>query len=137
MMTYRAHSRYVLIAGVAAICVALLGWWSLQHADLAALLFLGLAAVLLFFALRGIGSRVEADAAGITVQRPLAQPLRIQYRQVAQVTEEGRVQRVLVLLYYPLGEDGLLDLQALRSLALPALEEQSELLAVLQAKTPR
>jgi hypothetical protein len=137
MMTYRTHSRYLLMAGIAAVCVVLLVWQLLQGVDLAALLFLGVAVALLLVALRGIGSRVEADAAGITLLRPLARPLRIQYRQLIQATEEGRVQRVLVVLYYPLGADGLLDLQALRSQALPALEEQMELLTVLQTKTPR
>lgn len=137
MMTYRAHSRYVLIAAIAAGCAALLGRQLLQQMDVAALLFLGAAAAILFFALSGIGSRVEADALGITLLRPLAQPLRIQYRQLMQVTEEGRLQRVLLVLYYPLGADGLLDLDSLRSQALPALEEQMELLTVLQTKTPR
>jgi uncharacterized membrane protein YfcA len=136
MMTYRAHSRYVLIAGVAAICVALLGWVLLQGYDLATLLFFIFAALLLLLALRSGASRVEADAVGLTLFRPLAQPQRIHYRQVAQATEEGRVQRVIVILYYPLGADGLVELDAMRSLALPALEDQIELLHVLQTKTP-
>ena len=136
MMTFRAHSRYVLMAGIAAICTALLGWQLWQQVELSTLLFFGFAAGLLFVALRGVSSRVEADAAGITLMRPLGSPLRIQYRQLLQVTEEGRLQRVLVVLYYPVNDNGLLALDALRSQALPALEEQMELLALLQAKTP-
>ena len=136
MMTYRAHSRYVLIAGVAAICVALLGWVLLHGYDWGTLLFFTFAVLLLLLALRSSASRVAVDAVGLTLFRPLAQPQRIHYRQVAQEPEEGRVQRVIVILYYPLGADGLVDLGAMRSLALPALEDQMELLHVLQSKTP-
>ena len=136
MMTYRAHSRYVLIAGIAAICVALLGWRLLQGYDLGMLLFLSFGAVLLLAALRGAGSRVEVDALGLTLFRPFGAPLRIHYRQMAQATEEGRVQRVIVVIYYPLAPDGLVDLDNVRSQALPALEDQTELLHVLQTKMP-
>lgn len=136
MMTYRAHPRYVLFAGVAGICVALFGWWLLQGYDLGTLLFLCIGLGLLFTTLRSAGSRVEADALGLTLFRPLAPPLRIHYRQVAQATEEGRIQRVIVVIYYPLGADGLVDLDTVRSQALPALEDQVELLHVLQTKMP-
>jgi hypothetical protein len=139
MMTYRANAFYLLLAGIAAACVALLGWWLLRSSDLGTVLFFCLGLGLLLLALRNAGSRVEADALGLTVFRPLAAPLRIQYRQIAQVTEESRLQRsmkAIVVLYYPLGADGLVDLEDLRSQALPALENQTELLHVLQTKTP-
>lgn len=136
MMTYRPHPRYVLIAGVAAICVALLGWWLLQSYDLGELLFLSIGLAILLLALRGAGSRVEVDALGLTLLRPLSAPLRIPYRQIAQATEEGRIGRVIVVIYYPLAADGLVDLDNVRSQALPALEEQAELLHVLQTKMP-
>ena len=137
MLIYRPHPRYVLMAGIAAVCLALLGWQLLGRADLGLLLFFGVALGLLFFALRGIGSRVEVDALGLTLFRPLSPPLRILYRQIVQVTEEGRLQRVLVVLYYPLAADALLDLDGVRSQALPALDDQAELLDLLQTKTPR
>ena len=81
-------------------------------------------------------SRVEVDDRGLTLLQPLASPQQVQYRQLAEVSEEGRLQRVILLLYHPLRPDGLLDLDDLRSLALPALEEQSDLLEILQARTP-
>lgn len=137
MLTYRPHPRYVLMTGIAVICLALLGWQLLGRADLGLLLFFGVALGLLFFALRGIGSRVEVDALGLTLFRPLSPPLRILYRQIVQVTEEGRFQRVLVILYYPLAADALIDLDGVRSQALPALDDQAELLDLLQTKTPR
>jgi hypothetical protein len=138
-MNYRVHPVYLLLAGVAAICVAALGWRLLGGYDLGTALFFCLGLGLLLLTLRSAGSRVEADALGLTIFRPLAAPLRIQYRQIAEVTEEGRLLRlmqVIVVLYYPLAEDGLVDLDALRSQALPVLENQLELLHVLQTKTP-
>ena len=49
------------------------------------------------------------------------------------MSEEGRLQRVILLLYHPLCADGQMDLDDLHSLALPALEEQTDLLEILQA----
>ena len=134
--TYRPHARYVLITAVAALSIPALIWLLLRGVDLAGVLFLLFAVVLLFFAVRGLLSRVEVDERGLTLLQPLARPQVVQYRQLAEVSEEGRLQRVILLLYHPLRPDGLLDLDDLRSLALPALEEQSDLLEILQARAP-
>lgn len=134
---FRPHARYVLITGVAVFSVVTLLWLLLQRLELASVLFLLFAAGLLFFAVRSLLSRVEVDEHGLTLVRPLARPLRVQFRQLAEVTEEGRLQRVILLLYHPLRSNGLVDLDDLHSLALPALEEQSDLLEILQSRTPR
>ena len=134
--TYRPHARYVLITGIAASSVVALLWLLLRRLELASVLFLLFAAGLLFFAVRSLFSRVEVDEHGLTLVRPLSQPLQVQFRQLAEVSEEGRLQRVILLLYHPLRPDGLVDLDDLHSLALPALEEQSDLLEILQARTP-
>jgi hypothetical protein len=126
----------VLITGIAAISVLALLWLLLRRLELASVLFLLFAAGLLFFAVRSLFSRVEVDEPGLTLVRPLSQPLQVQFRQLAEVSEEGRLQRVILLLYHPLRPDGLVDLDDLHSLALPALEEQSDLLEILQARTP-
>jgi hypothetical protein len=135
--TYRPHARYVLITGIAAVSVVALLWLLLLRLELASVLFLLFAAGLLFFAVRSLFSSVEVDEHGLTLVRPLSQPLQVQFRQLAEVSEEGRLQRVILLLYHPLRPDGLVDLDDLHSLALPALEEQSDLLETLQARTPR
>lgn len=134
--TYRPHARYVLITAVAVLSIPALIWLLLRGVDLAGVLFLLFAVGLLFFAVRGLLSRVEVDERGLTLLQPLARPQAVQYRQLAEVSEEGRLQRVILLLYHPLRPDGLLDLDDLRSLALPALEEQSDLLEILQARAP-
>lgn len=134
--TYRPHARYVLITAVAALSIPALIWLLLRGVDLAGVLFLLFAVGLLFFAVRGLLSRVEVDERGLTLLQPFASLQAVQYRQLAEVSEEGRLQRVILLLYHPLRPDGLLDLDDLRSLALPALEEQSDLLEILQARAP-
>ena len=133
---YRPHARYVLITGIAALSIPALIWLLLRGIDLAGVLFLIFAVGLLFFAVRGLLSRVEVDDRGLTLLQPLSGPQQVQYRQLAEVSEEGRLQRVILLLYHPLRPDGLIDLDDLRSLALPALEEQSDLLDMLQARAP-
>ena len=135
--TYRPHPRYVLVTAIAALSIPALIWLLLRGVDLAGVLFLLFAAGLLFFAVRGLLSHVEVDGHGLTLLQPLARPQAVQYRQLAEVSEEGRLQRVILLLYHPLRPDGLIELDDLRSLALPALEEQAELLEFLQARTPQ
>jgi hypothetical protein len=133
---YRPHSRYVLITGIAALSLVALVWLLLQRLELAGVLFLFFAAGLLFVGVRSLLSHVEVDEHSLTLVRPLARPLQVQFRQLAGVSEEGRLQRVILLLYHPLQPDGLVDLDDLHSLALPALEEQLDLLETLQARTP-
>lgn len=135
--SYRPHPRYALIAGIAGISILALLWLLWRRLELGSLLFLIFAAGLLVFALRSIFSRVEVDARGLTLVRPLSPPLSVQFRQLVEVSEEGRFQRVLLLLYHPLRPDGLLDLDDLRSVALPALDDQPELIELLQARTPQ
>jgi predicted secreted protein len=125
------------MAGIGALSVIALVVLLLRRPELVGVLFAIFAAGLLFFALRGLGSRVEVDDHALTLLRPLSPPQRVEFRQLAEVSEEGRLHRVIVLLYYPLHSDGLVDLDDLRSLALPALEDQYALLELLDSKVPR
>jgi hypothetical protein len=136
LTTFRPHPRYVLIAGIAGLSTLALLWLLWQRLELGSVLFLAFAAGLLFFTVRSLFSRVEVDEHELKLFRPLSPPLVVQFRQLAEVSEEGRLQRVILLLYHPLRADGLVELDDLRSLALPALEEQSELFELLQARTP-
>jgi hypothetical protein len=136
LTTFRPHPRYVLIAGIAGLSMLVLLWLLWRRPELGSALFFAFAAGLLFFALRSLFSHVEVDEHGLTLFRPLARPQAVQFRQLVEVSEEGRFQRVLLLLYHPLRSNGLIDLDDLRSLALPALEEQPELFELLQARTP-
>jgi hypothetical protein len=134
--TYQPHPRYVLIAAIAGAAVLALVWLLWRRLELGSVLFLLFAGGLLFFALRSLFSRVVVSDHALTLHRPLSAPANVQFRQLVEVSEEGRFQRVLLLLYHPLRADGLVDLDDLHSLALPALEEQPELLELLLGRVP-
>jgi hypothetical protein len=60
----------------------------------------------------------------------------VNFRQLFGVSQEGRLLPVLVLLYYPTLSSGLFDLTDARTLRLPLLLAQAELLAHLQTRLP-
>ncbi len=79
-------------------------------------------------------TRVELTPTGLTVHRPGRPPLHVDFRQMVDVHEGGRLLKTLSLVYYPVDADGLVDLEAPRSLFLPAVERQAELLRVLRSR---
>jgi hypothetical protein len=64
------------------------------------------------------------------------QTQRVEFRQLDDATVAGRVAHRIVVTYFPLRDNGLLDLDELRSLTLPAVDHQAELLALLESKRP-
>jgi hypothetical protein len=132
---FHPTSRYVLLAGAGAAAALLCAWSLWQQFDWITLLFLGgcLFAALAFAA----QSRtvVELDAQDLVVRAPL-HTRRVDYRQLDGASEAGRIVRGIVVTYHPLRADGLLDLDDLHSVTLPAVERQYELLDQLEAKRP-
>ena len=57
-------------------------------------------------------------------------------RQLMSVSTSGRAGKALILLYHPDRGDGMLDLDDVRSLVLPALDEQDALQSYLEAQVP-
>lgn len=143
-VVYHPASRYRWLAlACAAAFAALLGVALWRRAGGPAglrpdeLFFLALLAGLGLWNLRLACSRVLLNAEGLALHMPAAQPRLIAYRQLLSVSEEGRSGRLIAVVYYPLREDGLLDLDAALGLALPAVAEQEALLAALQERVPR
>jgi hypothetical protein len=136
-IVYRPHDRYVLYAGASLIMVAAFVWLLWRQYEAGALFFLIVAVGSSIWSVGNLLSRVEVEATGLIVRVPLWPARRIDWRQLSAVTEDGRFLRALVILYYPLRTDGLVDVDDLRSQILPAVENQSELLEFLQEKTPR
>ncbi len=141
---YRPASRYIWLAlSCAAAFAALLGlalWRRVGGPGglrLDELFFLALLAGLGLWNLRLARSRVLLTSDGLTLHMPAAQPRHVAYRQLLSVSEEGRSGRVISVVYYPLRQDGLLDLDAAAGLALPAVAEQEALLAALKKRAPR
>jgi len=113
--------------------VALLFAWELNRAFSGATLFF-LVIALLFAAvnLRWALSSVEATPSGLICHRPLAASLPIAFRQIATCEQSGRTGKGISLIYYPLADNGLIDLDNPRPHFLPGVEGQSELLEIVQ-----
>ena len=133
--TYRASSLYLALITASALAAGLCAWSLWRQFDWIVLLFLlGCLYATLTFSVQW-RSHVALDAHGLSLHSPLRRH-RIEFRQLDAVHEAGRVTRRLVVTYHPLQENGLVDLETLRAVALPAVERQDELLATLQTEGP-
>lgn len=131
--SYRASSLYLVLITAGTVAVGLCAWSLWRQFDWIVLLFLlGCLYATLTFSVQW-RSHVTLDAYGLWLHSPL-QRCRIEFRQLDAVHEAGRVTRRLVVTYHPLQENGLIDLETLRAVALPAVERQDELLATLQTE---
>ncbi len=132
---YHPTSRYGLLTGAGAAAALLCAWSLWQQFDWITLLFLGgcLFAALAFAA--QWRTVVELGEQGFVVHAPL-RTRRVDYRQIDGAGEAGRIVRGIVVTYHPLRADGLLELDELHSVTLPAVDHQFELLDQLEAKRP-
>lgn len=131
-----AHPVYRVLAAFSALGAGLLAWQLWRGVDPITPIILGICLVLLVRFLRFALARVTLDAQGVAVQMPWRAPRAVAFRQLSAVHEEGRGIRSILLLYHPQAGNGLLDLEGLHSLALPAVREQSELFQTLSDRTP-
>lgn len=139
---YATHLLYRVGAGLCLLLVALFVWEASRSllagtVEVGTFLFLALAVALLlrngWLAL----SRVEVGPQQVTLHRPLLPPRSVIYRQLAEVYEEGRWRKAILLTYHPRRGDGLYELDQLLTLALPAVKDHDGLYAILTARTPR
>jgi hypothetical protein len=93
------------------------------------LLFAALALACGLWALRQAATVVAIEGQAIAVRRPLEPAQRVEFRQILDVGEAGRLFRIASVLYHPRGAGGRIDTDAVRTLALPALREQAAFLA--------
>jgi hypothetical protein len=101
------------------------------------LLFFGTATLFSFYNLRWMLIRLELTPAGITLYEPLRQPQHIDFRQIADFHESGRLVMGISMVYYPIGSGGLVEMDAPQSLFIPALEKQAEVIHVLNQSVPK
>lgn len=133
---YTPHLRYKLIALLGLLFAAGFGWQLTRRFSLEVLFFLVISLALIAWAIYAMLSHVEATTNGVILFTPLRASRQIEFRQLISVSENGRFNPVLTLVYYPRETNGLLDLDDARSLILPAVTEQQELLALLEARLP-
>ncbi len=136
-MVYTAFPLYRVLALASALLVLLFVWQLRTGFDAGALLFL---ALMLWLALR-FGrmalSRVEVLADRVRLLRPFSAPQVVEFRQLEAVYEEGRGFSSILVTYHPRQPDGLLDLEEVKHLSLPAVNDHAGLLATLIAHIPR
>lgn len=138
---YAVHMRYWVGAALALLMVGLFGWELGRAAqrgavEVGTLLFAAVSVGLLLRNAWFAFSRVEVDAEQVTLHRPLLPARRVIYRQLADVYEEGRRGKAILLTYHPRRADGLYELDDLETLALPAVADHDALYAILAAQTP-
>jgi hypothetical protein len=132
---YRATPLYAYLAGAALLAAGFCAWALWQQFDWITLIFLVgclYAAVTYVIQWR---STVAIDAHGLWLNTPL-QAHRVEFRQLDDAGVAGRVAHRIVVTYFPLRDNGLLDLDELRSVTLPAVDRQTELLTLLESKRP-
>jgi hypothetical protein len=134
--THAAHSRYLVLAILCLGLAGLFGWELAHRFDWGMLLFLAITLGLAVWYASVMASRVTLHPDRVEVFAPLGGTQAIEFRQLLSVTEEGRFGRAILLSYHPLLDQGLLDLEDVRTLALPIVVGQDALLADLAKQVP-
>jgi hypothetical protein len=133
---FRPLFVYWGVAGVGGLMLALFGWQLWQTPTVATALFLCITLGIVVWGVDAALSRVTLSAGALWLSSPLCGQRCVEPRQLTSVVEAGRLLPVLALVYHPQLEQGLLDLDALGTLILPAVQRQADLLATLQARMP-
>lgn len=141
---YRTSSRFRFLTLGALIMTFLLIWdvWQTWNGDAGAgarggaLLFLGISLGILAWGVHGTLTWVEVTEERLVRHAPFGADQTVEFRQLVNVEESGRGGGSLTLIYHPRYENGLLDLDDIRSLTLPALRNQEALLRMLEAQIP-
>jgi len=133
---FTIQSVYKLIVALMLLLVVALGWDLLRNPMPGTLFFFCVSVGLALWSGLTTLQRVELTENSICLSAPLRPQRCVAFRQLISVTEEGRVNPTLTVLYHPQQANGLLDLESAQSLFLPAVQNQEELLAHLQARVP-
>ena len=131
---FRPRRSYGLMAGLGGLVALLFAWELYQNFAPATLFFLLIALYFLVVNLRWAVSSVALTPTGLIFHRPFAAPLSITFRQIATCEESGRMGKGISLIYYPLADTGLIDLDKPTAYFLPGVEGQRELLEIVQGQ---
>ena len=135
-MTYKTHLRYRLYLLAGLVMAALLVWNLVHTVEPGTILFIGICLLLVVWNVSASLSWVAVEPDRVILHGPFGGARAVEFRQLLSVTEEGRFGHAILLLYHPKLEQGLLDLDEVRSLALPAVADQEQLLENLSKRVP-
>lgn len=136
LFTFRPSVRYALYFLAATVLVVMFVFSLVARFDWGSLFFLGVGLVAMAWAGDQLLSRIEVDVAELRLRKPWRRPRAVAFRQMDALHPAGRLFPALVFTYHPVQPDGLLDLQDIHTLTLPAVEEQELLLHLLRARAP-
>ena len=133
-VTFRAQPLYWFIAALCVLLILLFGWQLRAGLDWGTLFFMAIALWMTVHYAQLMASRIEIDADRLRLHTPLAAPRVVEFRQISGVHETGRGLKSIVVLYHPRMDTGIVDIDAIRTLHLPAVDKHDELLAMLTAQ---
>jgi hypothetical protein len=133
---YVVHPLYRWLIGGCLLLALLLVWELRRGFVLETAFFVCIALGVALWSLLAASSQITVMANSLCLATPLRPTHCVNFRQLFGVSQEGRLLPVLVLLYYPTLSSGLFDLTDARTLRLPLLLAQAELLAHLQTRLP-
>jgi len=81
-------------------------------------------------------SRVELRNESVSVRNPLGKRKTVEFRQVVNAIESGRMGNSISVLYHPADENGLINMDNADTLFLPKVANQSELLQYFRERIP-
>ena len=136
MTVFRPQRQYWFLAAVCLVLIGLFGWDLLHGAEAGSVLFFAVSLGALAWSVRSTFTQVSLGPDQMVVTAPLSRPREIGYGQILSVSEEGRMGKALVIAFHPRLPDGLLDLDRVETVALPALQDQASLYAELVQKAP-
>lgn len=131
---FRPSRRYIVLAVVAFVMAALLAWDMRLGLTWDTVFFCVLGVIGGMWALWMASSRVEVDENGISLRRVGSAAQHVEFRQIISAGEVGRLTRLIVITYSPRQTNGLLDPDAVGTLALPTVANQAELSALIDEK---
>lgn len=143
------HWRYRLLALLSAIFALLFAARLLMNeaatggilartvADPGSLFFFVVMIGLTLWYLRTLLSHIALTPDGVALVLAGRTVHAVENRQFLDVIEAGRLLQSVTLLYHPLQADGLIDLDAVRSLDFPAVQQQEQFVSHLQNRIPR
>lgn len=133
---YPARRIYQIFALIGLVMTLLFVWTLSQTFDWLTLLFMVSTAFFMMVNARWMLMRAELTPSGLTIHGPFDQTTHIDFRQMAEVHEAGRMAPGVGIVYYGLAENGLIEMDELQTIFLPALEDQQEFLQILRNEVP-
>jgi hypothetical protein len=126
--------KYSVGAAVSLGLALLLGYDVVRAGDRMGLVFVAVMLTVSVYLARTIGARVEVDAEKVTLHRRLGAPVGVAYRQVDLVDQrrDHPLGGGIAVHYFPLTQDGLVDLERTATLDLPRVRDQERLLTLLE-----